>query len=179
MSKIVVLVLSVAATFFVVGERSPGGEEFVHTYHASKALSLCTTGEEVVFNCSLRKSMKLVSLCASAKLSKTEGYLQYRFGMPDRIELEYPRERVNSQKAFEYSHYFRAKVDLTEISFTRDGYAYKLFDEYNGEETPTVSGQGISVTSPEARKETTYRCSNKAQVDFSLIGEVLENTSAQ
>jgi len=179
MSKTVVLVLSVAMTFFVVGERSRGGEESGQTPKASKANTLCTTDERVVFSCPLRKSMKLVSLCASVKLSKAEGYLQYRFGMPNRIELEYPRERVNSQKAFEYSHYFRAKVDLTDISFTKDGYAYKLFDEYNGEETPAVSGQGVSVTSPEARKETTYRCSNKAQVDFSLIGEVLENTSAQ
>jgi hypothetical protein len=49
---------------------------------AVQTTSLCTKGEKVVFSCALKSSTKTVSLCSSQKLTKSEGYLQYRFGVP-------------------------------------------------------------------------------------------------
>jgi hypothetical protein len=49
---------------------------------------------------------------------------------------------------FQYTHYLRYQVDLTEINFQIDGYEYQLFDTYNGEEKPAIAEQGVSVTAP-------------------------------
>jgi hypothetical protein len=85
---------------------------------APPVVSLCDKGEKVIFSCTIKQPAKIVSLCASADFAKDRGYLQYRFGLPRKIELEFPRTRENTQAAFKYSHYFRAQFDQTEISFT-------------------------------------------------------------
>jgi hypothetical protein len=138
--------------------------------------SLCAKDEKVVFSCPLKRSTKIVSLCSSQKLNKDAGYLQYRFGVPGKIELEFPDNRADSLKAFKYSHYFRAKVDSTEISFSRGGYTYTVFDEYNGEEKPTVSDQGLTVTDS-SKKEVKYLCRFKPTADYGDLPEVFENSA--
>src|SRR5436190_117829 len=82
--------------------------------------TLCAREERVIFSCVLRRPARMVSVCASKDLTNDKGYLQYRFGLPGKLELEFPKKRVNTQQQFEYSHYFRARVDLTEINFTVD-----------------------------------------------------------
>jgi len=139
--------------------------------------SLCTKDEKVVFSCPLRRSAKIVSLCSSQKLTKDAGYLQYRFGVPGKIELEFPDIRDDSLKVFKYSHYFRAKVDSTEISFSRNGYTYSVFDDYNGEEKPTVSQQGLTVTAENSKKEVKYVCRIKPTADYGALPEVFENSA--
>lgn len=52
------------------------------------AESHCRAEERIIFSCSLGK--KTVSVCASAELSATSGYLQYRFGPKDALELVFP-----------------------------------------------------------------------------------------
>ncbi len=54
--------------------------------------SFCTVHETIVFAC--RSGAKLVSVCASADLSASSGYLQYRFGKPGAgaIELTLPKD---------------------------------------------------------------------------------------
>ena len=141
------------------------------------ATSLCTKDERVVFSCPLRRSTKVVSLCSSQKLTKDAGYLQYRFGVPGKVELEFPDVRDESRKAFKYSHYFRAKVDSTEVSFSRNGYTYAVFDEYNGEEKPVVSEQGLTVTADNSKKEVKYLCRIKPTADYGELPEVFENSA--
>jgi hypothetical protein len=133
--------------------------------------SLCQATERVVFSCSLKRPAKLVALCASKSLTKEAGYLQYRFGLPGNIELEYPTQRDGSSQSFRYHHYFRAQVDLTEISFTNDGVEYTLFDNYNGEEKPAISDEGVTVTKD--GRDTTLTCKGRAKVDFENLQSVL------
>lgn len=52
------------------------------------AESHCRAQERIIFSCSLGK--KTVSVCASDDLSTTSGYLQYRFGPKDTLELAFP-----------------------------------------------------------------------------------------
>src|SRR6266480_5829555 len=52
--------------------------------------SLCTKDERVVFSCPVKRPAKIVSVCASKDLTSEHGYLQYRFGLPGKIELEFP-----------------------------------------------------------------------------------------
>ena len=141
------------------------------------ANSLCAKDEKVVFSCSLKRSMKIVSLCSSPNLTKAAGYLQYRFGAPGKIELEYPENRADSRKVFKYSHYFRAMVDSTEISFSRNGFTYAVFDEYNGEDKPPVSEQGLTVTTESSNKEVKYLCQLKPKADYGDLPEVFGNSA--
>lgn len=134
--------------------------------------SLCESTEKIVFSCLIRRPAKLVSLCSSKELTKDKGYLQYRFGLPGKIELEFPKQREQTQAAFKYSHYFRAQFDQTEISFTSDGYQYAIFDDYNGEQKPAQHDQGIRITPPNNGKEMTLTCRAKAKADYADLAEV-------
>jgi hypothetical protein len=136
--------------------------------------TLCAADERVIFSCVLRQPAKIVSMCASKDLTNEKGYLQYRFGMPEKIELEFPQDRTNTQRQFEYSHYFRARVDMTEINFTVNGVSYSVFDDYNGEEKPEVSEQGVSINWPGTnKKEVRYFCSSKPKADYADLQDVL------
>jgi len=135
--------------------------------------TLCTKGERVIFSCRVKRPAKIVSVCASKDLTRDRGYLQYRFGLPGRIELEYPKDRKGTQEKFHYTHYFRAQVDLTEIKFTIDGYEYSVFDAYQAEEKPAVIEQGVSVTAPGKPKEVSFVCRTKPKADYADLQAVL------
>jgi hypothetical protein len=137
--------------------------------------TLCARDERVIFSCPVKRPAKIVSVCGSKDLSSDRGYLQYRFGLPGKIELEYPKDRQGTQQKFHYTHYFRAQFDLTEIDFTIDGYEYSVFDDYNGEEKPVVISRGVSVTAPGKPKEVSFVCGVKPQADYSDLQTVLPN----
>jgi hypothetical protein len=135
--------------------------------------TLCAKDERVIFSCPVKRPAKIVSVCASKDLTSDRGYLQYRFGLPGKIELEYPKDRNGTQRKFHYTHYFRAQFDMTEISFTIDDYDYSVFDDYNGEEKPKISSQGVSVTAPGKPKETSFVCRMKPKADYDDLQAVL------
>lgn len=135
--------------------------------------TLCAKDERVIFSCPVKRPAKIISVCASKDLTSDRGYLQYRFGLPGKIELEYPKDRAGTQQKFHYTHYFRAQFDLTSINFTIDGYEYSVFDDYNGEEKPAVSSQGVSVTAPGKPKEVSFACRTKPKADYADLQAVL------
>ena len=137
-----------------------------------QAGSLCESTEKIVFSCTINKPAKIVSLCSSNELTKERGYLQYRFGLPGKIELEFPKQREQTQAAFKYSHYFRAQFDQTEISFSQEGYEYAIFDDYNGEQKPVQHDQGVRITPPNNGKEVTLSCRGKARAQYGDLAEV-------
>jgi hypothetical protein len=143
--------------------------------------SLCAKAEHIIFSCltkpgrapSPKSPAKIVSLCTSRDLTKEQGYLQYRYGLPGKVELEFPSSRTGTQQQFQYTHYMRYQVDLTEINFEIDGYQYQIFDDYNGEEKPRISTEGVSVTAPGKSKEVSFVCRTKVKADYSMLDEVL------
>lgn len=137
--------------------------------------TLCAKDERVIFSCAVKRPAKIVSVCASKDLTSDQGYLQYRFGLPGKIELEYPKDRNGSQEKFQYTHYFRAQFDLTAINFNIDGYEYSVFDDYNGEEKPVVSSEGVSVTAPGKPKQVSFVCRTKPIADYTDLQAVLSS----
>jgi len=135
--------------------------------------SLCAKDERVIFSCPIKRPAKIVSVCASKDLTSDRGYIQYRFGLPAKVELEFPKERDGSQQKFQYSHYFRAKVDQTEITFTVNGYEYQVTDDYNGEEKSAQTIQGVMVTAPGKPKEVSFACRIKPKADYTDLQAVL------
>ena len=142
---------------------------------ALQATSLCAKDENIIFSCAVKRTSKIVSLCASRHLDKERGYLQYRFGVPEKIELQFPQDRTAAQQKFRYTHYFRAQFDLTEISFTINGYEYQITDDYNGEEKPAQTTQRVSVTAPGKPKEVTFTCRVRPKADYADLQAVLPN----
>jgi len=140
-----------------------------------QAGTLCAKNERIIFSCPIRRPAKIVSLCASKDLASDRGYLQYRFGLPENIELEFPKDRTGSPQKFQYSHYFRAQVDMTEISFTLNGYQYQITDDYNGEEKPAQTVQGVTVTAPGKPKDVSLSCRIKPKADYADLQSVLPN----
>ena len=137
--------------------------------------TLCDRNERVIFSCPVKRPAKIVSVCASKDLTSDRGYLQYRFGLPGKVELEFPKERTGTQTKFQYTHYFRAQFDLTEISFNVNGYEYQVTDDYNGEEKPAQTTQGVSVTAPGKPKEVTFVCRSKPKADYTDLQAVIGN----
>lgn len=111
--------------------------------HANQ--SHCTDREQTVFSCSIAKSAKIVSLCASGNLTKNDGNLVYRFGPPGKIELEFPSPATNSLQQFRYAHYSRYQTDRTEVSFTIGQFDYSVFDYYDEQAKPKYA-RGVSVS---------------------------------
>ena len=174
MRKMVLAVaLTAVALLCFVSERD--SRAAVTPGQALQPNSLCARDERIIFSCPVKKPAKIVSLCASRNLSADQGYLQYRFGLPGKVELEFPKERTGTQQKFQYTHYFRAQVDLTEISFSNNGYEYQITDDYNGEEKPAQSIQGIMVTAPGKPKEVSLACRTKPKADYSDLQAVLPN----
>jgi len=169
----ILIVLSVPLSLLLAGVTMK--RESKAASNVAPVSSLCEKAEKVVFSCHLKNSAKIVSLCSSSRLTKTEGYLQYRFGVPGKIELEYPKQRSDAQKSFHYSHYFRARFELTEISFSLDGHTYTVFDNFNGEEKRAITDRGITVKLPGDKKEMSYACRGEAKVDYGDISEAFEN----
>jgi hypothetical protein len=137
--------------------------------------TLCAKDERIIFSCPIKRPAKIVSVCASKDLTSENGYLQYRFGLPGKVELEFPKDQKGTQQKFQYTHYFRAQFDMTSINFTIDGYEYSVFDDYNGEEKPAVSQQGVSVTAPGKPKEVSFVCRSKPTADYSDLQAVFPN----
>lgn len=170
------LVLVLAAGVVCAVSSSTGNSRFTASSQPGKLQpnSLCTRDEHIIFSCLVKRPAKIVSLCASKDLAKERGYLQYRFGLPGKIELEYPKDRLRTQEKFQYTHYMRALVDLTEINFEIDGYNYSVFDDYNAEEKPEFSRQGVTINRPgSGQKEVIYVCRSKPKADFGNLGDIL------
>ncbi len=125
------------------------------TPRALQVNTLCAKTERVIFACVLRRPAKIVSVCASKDLTRDTGYVQYRFGSPAKIELEYPKDRTGTQQKFEYTHYMRALVDLNEINFSVDGVDYSVVEtgRLQAEEKPAQSIEGITINWPNTEQE--------------------------
>jgi len=144
---------------------------------ALQSNSLCAKDERIIFSCPIKRPAKIVSVCASKDLTSDRGYIQYRFGLPAKVELEFPKERNGSQQKFQYSHYFRARVDETEISFTVNGYEYQVTDDYNGEEKTAQTIQGVMVTAPGKPRDVSLACRIKPKADYADLQAVLPSGS--
>jgi hypothetical protein len=151
----------------------PGSQQLPGSQQPLRPGTLCAPTEQVVFNCISKRSSRIISLCSSKDLDKDHGYIQYRFGTSSKTELEFPEQTAGSQKLFYYSHYFRARVDETEISFNNGEYNYRIFDSYQGEQKPARRSQGITVTPPGKGAATTLQCAAPAKADYSNLGDIL------
>jgi hypothetical protein len=128
------------------GPAARTGAQSQATHSSPGQGTLCHVDEAVVFGCVIAHSGKRVSICSSRALDGKQGYLQYRFGRPGNVELEFPKDRRGSQSAFRYTRYTRPRVTYLRLEFRTGGYLYSLSEDYNAEENPPSTSAAVTVT---------------------------------
>ena len=142
--------------------------------YPQSARTLCDRNEQIVFSCAMQKSAKVLSICTSRQLNSESGYVQYRFGLPGKIELEFPSERVKSQSAFGYTRYTRPLVTLLTLRFESNGHKYSIHQDSNAEEKPPVNYSYITITSPDPNtKQVEMTCRQPVQGSLMLLEDIV------
>lgn len=116
---------------------------------------LCTGNEQLIFG-AVTTGGKMVCLCSSPNLTAQRGYLQYRFGRPGRVELEYPAERTGSQQRFYYAHYARYQREWASLRFKNNEYNYRLYYSFDREAGRPTTEYGLNVYLGEGDKGTNF-----------------------
>lgn len=107
--------------------------------------SLCAKDEFDMFNCPINGNGKFLSICASevSELERGRGYIQYRFGRPGRVELEFPRERRGSARSFtlDYDESYNPAGPVRRsssgaLTFINGGYRYTVRETFQMGERP-------------------------------------------
>ncbi len=111
---------------------------------------LCIPSETRFFSCQTA-SKKWIGVCGAST-----GAVQYRFGRPGRIELAFPAHPADAPDTMHLTAYSRFQVDRSELTFTKGGVDYAVFDYVeNGERSA-----GVRVT-PTAGKEVEIACAGR------------------
>lgn len=116
---------------------------------SAAAESLCDAGEDTVFSC--RVDGKTVSVCAAKNLSPSAGYIQYRFGSKDNIELLFPAAKLHPADFAEAGSLLIAGDTVSYLRLRNGVYSYvvyssKNYDESAARETPKwISEAGVII----------------------------------
>jgi hypothetical protein len=124
---------------------------------AVNSKSLCQAREQTIWTCTTTRN-KIASVCASRSLTEDRGYVQYRFGTPGKIELEFPKARQDSPRAFKYSRYTRPRVTMLTLKFANNGVVYEIHDDDNSEEKPAVRAASIDIKNSEGKDISSVVC---------------------
>ncbi|MCJ7546559.1 MAG: hypothetical protein MUP30_07010 [Deltaproteobacteria bacterium] len=93
---------------------------------AFAADSHCLPEEETVFSCAAGN--KVISICASKDISTTSGYMQYRFGALNAVEITIPETKEHPKKNVEAGTFSTANGGRTgHIRFKKGEYGYVIY----------------------------------------------------
>ncbi|MEM5299652.1 hypothetical protein VSR82_35775 [Burkholderia sp. JPY481] len=91
-------------------------------------VTLCYPQEEVYFSC--QTNGKIMSICASGNISPDNGYVQYRFGKADKMEIEFPKNPFSPRKWFSLSDIREGSVNFSHLKFNSGHYQYVLYQGF-------------------------------------------------
>ena len=94
----------------------------------------------------------MISVCGSQNLTKDAGYLKYRFGTSEKIEMEFPASKKKSLNKFYFAHYSRYQTDYSLLSFTNKKFKYAVFKNYDETQKPKTSAGVLITTSDQNEK---------------------------
>ncbi len=124
--------------------------------------TLCAEGEANLFSCEIGK--KILSICGSKDLDHEKGWMQYRFGTSEKLDLIYPEKNEHPKKHFKSNRLYSSAEQslIQELQFKRSNTEYAVY-------TQDIKGKreaGVTVTAN--KKDTTLKCKNlKGTADFS------------
>lgn len=137
--RILVLSMVLASTTSIAAPEVQQGDEYTRWPSRVKPSwdphkvpeSLCDLNKEIIsFSCRLAND-KLASVCASRDLGPDAGYIVYRYGLPDKVEMIYPTTTQEPQNIFWYSDDSTKRVhqlgSQLSLSFVNKSYRYTVF----------------------------------------------------
>ncbi len=134
----------------------------------------CSSDEQVFFSCVISKSPKVVSICASPKLTKRKGVLVYRFGALGKLEFEFSSQAGDLENKFKLWRYWRYQTERTELSFNNGKFTYTVFDYYDGQEKLPYR-RGIRVSPKNGKgKEVELQCSGNVVSSLEKLEGIIQ-----
>ena len=107
--------------------------------------SLCKSTEHVVFTCKLKN--KLASVCASENLNKTSGYIQYRFGDKQKIQLQVPSKKIEDRINVSYETQAAGASGIRDtLQFQSGNYYYQVYSSSYRSDKVSENGSSIWVS---------------------------------
>ncbi|HUW54118.1 MAG TPA: hypothetical protein VMV99_11935 [Rhodanobacter sp.] len=129
---------------------------------AALADGQCLVHETTYFSCGTT-GHKSIGLCGSVPSA-----LQYRYGKPPKVELQFPDKASDGISQLRYAHYFRFQTDRSEVTFTHAGVDYAVFDyTENGKRRA-----GVRITMPDGA-EHEVRCTGPIQGHLNTLATSL------
>jgi hypothetical protein len=86
-------------------------------------ITLCESQEDIYFSCPVPGG-KIVSVCAFNNINPSSGYVQYRYGTPEKIELFYPQTKMPPEGRFYVVDASEGSVNKAIIKFYNGRYTY-------------------------------------------------------
>lgn len=140
--------------------------------------SLCAADERVYFSCQAEKSAKRIALCGQVKGltgGGVHGFLQYRFGTREHLEMVYPSSRDDSLEKFKYGGAYQkmGRMESKEISFHSGSFDYTVYTESyplgDAESDGYADEAGVRVAR-DGKDLATVKCGDKPQGSLSGLG---------
>lgn len=128
----------------------------------ARAGGQCRAQETTYFSCDTARH-KTISLCGA-----TPSALQYRYGKPPQVELQFPDKPSDGVNQLRYAHYARFQTDRSEVTFSRSGVDYAVFDY-------TEQGKrsaGVHVTTADGTEHEVL-CTGPIEGHLSALGKSL------
>ena len=102
---------------------------FIHAMPACAGQTHCDDNEVIYFNCEIKN--KIMSLCGSKNLSENSGYLQYRYGKKEHIELSYPSSLRHPTNLFDFEMGGNSGDTEVAVTFNNEQYEYRLYNIFS------------------------------------------------
>ncbi|WP_123515731.1 hypothetical protein [Pseudomonas frederiksbergensis] len=93
--------------------------------------TLCDSSEDIYFSCPLVGG-KTVSICASGNDKPASGYVQYRYGVPGKVELIFPQKKDPPKGRFFIVNASEGSVNMDIIKFKTGRYTYLVAQAFVG-----------------------------------------------
>lgn len=124
---------------------------------APQSPSLCAPDERILFTCTAEPG--IYSVCASANLSRSSGYLQYRSGRdPLSVEFEYPKQKIHPMDLFAFSvKGDRKRASIKELQFVADGRHHVLRVFESG---ASAASFGVEIAAPGDKRRLVVPCAS-------------------
>src|SRR6478735_6945029 len=103
---------------------------------SAQQVSLCKAQEQSVFWCETRT--RRFELCASANLSASGGYMQYRAGAQGKADFQFPDSASHPRGNFE----LRMTAKGTVLTFQNARTTYEIYEAARGGATISVTSEG-------------------------------------
>ena len=133
----------------------------------------CENEQQVIFNCKIINSTKIISVCRQAMAeNQDEKYLQYRFGTLSKVELTFPKKHNIKEGQFSYRRFYSRNSGTRDydLLFNIGGNKYHIYwnegSKSDGEPLDkVVISSGIYVSANNG-KSIALECSDNVIQNF-------------